>query len=59
MKPITFKTNIKEYVIMDVMYERPLLTLIFIGAIGFWYVVGKVSEKNLDQLERGAKNKKH
>ena len=26
---------------MEVVYNHPVLTIIFIGAIGFWYAVGK------------------
>lgn len=30
---------------MEVIYEHPALTLIFICAIGFWYAVGKTADK--------------
>ncbi len=26
---------------MEVIYNHPVLTLVFIGAVGFWYAVGK------------------
>ena len=30
--------------IMEVIYEHPFLTIVFIAAIGFWYAVGKSCE---------------
>lgn len=26
---------------METIYNHPILTIVFIGAIGFWYAVGK------------------
>lgn len=30
---------------METIYDNPILTLIFISAIGFWYAVGKTADK--------------
>lgn len=30
---------------METIYNHPILTIIFIGAVGFWYVIGQ-SMKN-------------
>lgn len=30
---------------METIYNHPVLTILFIGAWGFWYAVGKASGK--------------
>lgn len=30
---------------MQTIYNHPILTLVFICAIGFWYAVGKTADK--------------
>ena len=32
---------------METIYNHPVLTIVFIAAVGFWYAVGKSCEWNL------------